>query len=149
MSVVKDSNAAPASTGMAACWAGAWISVTLRQPWSITHRGGNGDVIEAEAAIERLAAAPAEEGVVMRDIWLLRLRALLARAHSDAAAYTDSRLATETWRKRLVSRGISTGPRQCHDRDGIGLLIVWHRAAAKREVLFGVRRGRVDSGETG
>src|SRR6201993_4864962 len=56
-------------------------------------------------------------------------------------------IATATWRERLATRGISPGPRQCHDRDGIGLLIVWHRAAAKREVLFGVRRGRVDSGE--
>ena len=42
---------------------------------------------EAEAAIERLAAAPAEEGLVIRDTWLLRLRALLARARGDDAAY--------------------------------------------------------------
>jgi hypothetical protein len=27
----------------------------------------------------------------MRDIWLFRLRALLARAHGDAAAYTHFR----------------------------------------------------------
>jgi hypothetical protein len=54
-------------------------------------RRGDGDVAEAEAAIERLAAAPADEGLVMRDIWLLRLRALLARAHGDAAAYADFR----------------------------------------------------------
>ena len=40
---------------------------------------------EAEAAIERLASAPADEGLVIREIWLLRLRALLARAHGDAA----------------------------------------------------------------
>jgi hypothetical protein len=46
---------------------------------------------EAEAAIERLAAAPADEGLVIRDIWLLRLRALLARAHGDAAAYAHFR----------------------------------------------------------
>ena len=46
---------------------------------------------EAEAAIERLAVAPADEGLVIRDIWLLRLRALLARAHGDAAAYTEFR----------------------------------------------------------
>ena len=46
---------------------------------------------EAEAAIERLAAAPADEGLVIRDIWLLRLRALLARAHGDEAAYRDFR----------------------------------------------------------
>jgi hypothetical protein len=42
-------------------------------------------VVEAEAAIKRLASAPADEGLVIREIWLLRLRALLARAHGDAA----------------------------------------------------------------
>jgi hypothetical protein len=46
-------------------------------------------VAEAEAAIERLAAAPAEDGLVIRDIWLLRLRALLARARCDDDAYRD------------------------------------------------------------
>ena len=46
---------------------------------------------EAEAAIGRLAAAPADEGLVMRGIWLLRLRALLARAHGDAATYAHFR----------------------------------------------------------
>ncbi|MGO9158993.1 hypothetical protein [Mycobacterium sp.] len=54
---------------------------------TLLDRGADGDVAEAEAAIERLAAAPAEEGLAMRDIWLLRLRALLARAHGDAPAY--------------------------------------------------------------
>ncbi len=53
--------------------------------------GAEGDVAEAEAAIERLAAAPADEGLAIRDIWLLRLRALLERAHGDAAAYADYR----------------------------------------------------------
>jgi hypothetical protein len=53
--------------------------------------GADGDVAEADAAIERLATAPADEGLVMRDIWLLRLRAFLARAHGDAAAYADFR----------------------------------------------------------
>ena len=46
---------------------------------------------EAEAATERLAAAPADDGLVLRDIWLLRLRALLARAHGDDARYRDYR----------------------------------------------------------
>ena len=46
---------------------------------------------EAQAAIERLAAAPAEEGLVIRDIWLLRLRALLSKAHGDDVAYRDYR----------------------------------------------------------
>jgi class 3 adenylate cyclase len=58
---------------------------------TLLDRGAHGDVAEAEAVIERLAAAQAEEGLVIRDIWLLRLRALLARAHGDAAAYTDLR----------------------------------------------------------
>ena len=49
------------------------------------------DVAEADAAIDRLAAAPADEGLVIRDIWLLRLRALLARAHGDDTAYRDYR----------------------------------------------------------
>ncbi len=58
---------------------------------TLLDRGDEGDVAEAEAAIERLAAAPADEGLVIRDIWLLRLRALLARAHGDETAYRDYR----------------------------------------------------------
>jgi len=58
---------------------------------TLLDRGTAADVVEAEAAIERLAAAPADEGLVMRDIWLLRLRALLAQAHGDAATYADLR----------------------------------------------------------
>jgi hypothetical protein len=54
-------------------------------------RGSDADAAEAEAAIERLATAPADEGLVIRDIWLLRLRALLARAHGDATAYAHFR----------------------------------------------------------
>ncbi|MGO9354393.1 MAG: ATP-binding protein [Mycobacterium sp.] len=54
---------------------------------TLLDRGAESDVVEAEAATERLAAAPAEDGFVARDIWLMRLRALLARAHGDAAAY--------------------------------------------------------------
>jgi hypothetical protein len=54
-------------------------------------RRADGDLVEAQAAIERLAAARADEGLVIRDIWLLRVRALLARARGDAAAYEQSR----------------------------------------------------------
>ena len=36
-------------------------------------------------------AAPTDDGVALRDIWLLRLQALLARAHGDAAAYAHLR----------------------------------------------------------
>ena len=58
---------------------------------TLLDRGADGDVGEAEAAIERLAAAPAVEGLVMRDIWLLRLQALLARADGDGATYAHLR----------------------------------------------------------
>jgi class 3 adenylate cyclase len=58
---------------------------------TLLDRGADGDVAEAEAAIERLAAAPADDGLVIRDVWLLRLRALLARAHGDNVAYRDYR----------------------------------------------------------
>jgi hypothetical protein len=54
---------------------------------TLLDRGGDGDVAEAEAAIDQLAAAPADDGLAVRDIWLLRLRALLARAHGDDVAY--------------------------------------------------------------
>ncbi len=58
---------------------------------TLLERGAESDVVEAEAAIERLADALADEGLVMREIWLLRLRALLARAHGDEARYRDYR----------------------------------------------------------
>jgi hypothetical protein len=58
---------------------------------TLLERGTQGDVAEAEVAIDRLAAAPADEGLVIRDAWLLRMRALLARAHGDEASYHDYR----------------------------------------------------------
>jgi adenylate cyclase len=58
---------------------------------ALLQRGRHGDVEQAHAAIDQLAAAPTEPGVVLQDIWLLRLRALLARAKGDAAAYRDFR----------------------------------------------------------
>ncbi len=58
---------------------------------TLLDRADDADVVEAEAAIERLATTPADEGLAMRDIWLLRLRALVARARGDATAYTDFR----------------------------------------------------------
>ncbi len=58
---------------------------------TLLKRGYDVDEAEAEAAIDRLAAAQADEGLVMRDIWLLRLRALLVRAQGDDTAYRDFR----------------------------------------------------------
>jgi hypothetical protein len=58
---------------------------------TLLDRGTDEDVAEAEAAIDRLASARADKGLVIRDVWLLRLRALLARARGDEAAYRDFR----------------------------------------------------------
>ncbi len=58
---------------------------------TLLDRGTDIDVAEAKSAIERLAAAPADDGFAIREIWLLRLRALLARARGDTTGYADLR----------------------------------------------------------
>jgi hypothetical protein len=58
---------------------------------TLLDRGDESDVAEAQAAIERFAAAPADEGLVVREVWLLRSRALLARARGDDTAYAHFR----------------------------------------------------------
>jgi len=58
---------------------------------TLLDRGTDADVVEAEAAMERLAAASADDGLVMRDIWLLRMRALLAQALGDESTYRGFR----------------------------------------------------------
>jgi hypothetical protein len=58
---------------------------------TLLDRGADVDVAEAEAAIERLAAALADEGLVIRGVWLVWLRALLTRAQGDDAAYAHFR----------------------------------------------------------
>jgi class 3 adenylate cyclase len=58
---------------------------------TLLERRADGDVAEAEAAITRLADAPADDRLVIREVWLLRLHALLAQAHGDGAAYRDHR----------------------------------------------------------
>ena len=56
---------------------------------TLLERGAEGDLAEAQEAIERLANLPADDGSAMREITLLRLRALLARARGDDVAYRD------------------------------------------------------------
>jgi class 3 adenylate cyclase len=58
---------------------------------TLLDHGTESDVSEAEAAINRLAAASADDSLAIRDILLLRLRALMARAHGDAATYAEFR----------------------------------------------------------
>ena len=67
---------------------GVWGTGVLVE--TLLDRGVEDDAAEAEAAIERLAAAPAD-GSVIRDFCLLRLRALLARARGEDLVYQDFR----------------------------------------------------------
>jgi hypothetical protein len=58
---------------------------------TLLDRGDEGDIAEAEAAIEQLAAAPANKGLAISGSWLLWLQALLARARRDDPAYARLR----------------------------------------------------------
>jgi hypothetical protein len=68
------------------CDAGTRVLVEL-----LLARGTNTDVTEAEAAIHRLSRILADHEWVTRDVIMLRLRALLARARGDEATYLDLR----------------------------------------------------------
>jgi hypothetical protein len=74
--------------GLALGWGlpatGALVEALLDRPSAA-------DLTEAGAAVERLAAEPAEEVLAIREVWVLRLRALLARARDEDAAYQDFR----------------------------------------------------------
>jgi adenylate cyclase len=69
---------------------------------ALLQRGGHGDVELAHNEIDQLATAPIEEGIVLQDIWLLRVRALLARAQGDGAGYHDLR---DRYRKMAMDLG--------------------------------------------
>ena len=69
---------------------------------SLLQRGAEGDQARAHAAIERLAGAPADDGSVINELPLLRLRALLAAAQGDDDA---RRRFAEHYRARAESLG--------------------------------------------
>lgn len=79
---------------------------------SLLHRGTETDLGEAQAAIDQLAAVPTEPGFVLYEVPLGRLRALLARAHGDEAAYRGLADRYRAMAKGLASRGISRWPRR-------------------------------------
>ena len=56
---------------------------------ALLDRGNEGDVTEAQGAIDRAAKLPPDESLVLRDVWLLRPRALVARARGDDDAYRE------------------------------------------------------------
>jgi adenylate cyclase len=65
-------------------WATSVLVVALLE------RGAEGDVLEADAAIERLDAAALDD-LIVRDVCVLRLRTLLAQARGDQASYRELR----------------------------------------------------------
>jgi len=69
---------------------------------SLLRRGADGDLQDAQAAIERLAAVPTDPGFVLHDLPLLRLLALLAHAHGDEAIY---RISLDRYRARAEECG--------------------------------------------
>ena len=78
---------------------GASASVLVE---SLLKRAGAGDIEQAQAVIDRLAAVPTEAGFVLNEIPLLRLRALIARERDDGAGYRE-------WADRYQARAASCG----------------------------------------
>ena len=76
-----------AAPGRTAFGYGVWGTGVLVE--TLLERGAEGDLAEAQEAIDRLANLRADDGSAMREITLLRLRALLARARGDEVAYRD------------------------------------------------------------
>jgi hypothetical protein len=66
---------------------GIWGTSVLVE--TLLERGAEGDLAEAQEAIGGLAHLRADQDSAMREITLLRLRAMLARARGDEAAYRD------------------------------------------------------------
>ena len=60
------------------------------------------DLDDAQNAIDRLAAVPTDPGFVQNEIWLLRVRALIAQARGDVATYRDYR---DRYRQRANELG--------------------------------------------
>ena len=93
---------------------GVWGTGVLVE--TLLERGAEGDLTEAQEAIDRLANLRADQGWAMLEITLLRLRALLARARGDDVAYRDllgslSRHGGIAWLRRThrVGRGNGQG----------------------------------------
>ena len=80
-------------------WQGVATAVLVEL---LLHRGSDADLREARAAIAKLAALPTDRGVVLCEIWLRRLRALLAQAEGDDVTYRDQR---DRYRKMATDLG--------------------------------------------
>jgi class 3 adenylate cyclase len=66
---------------------GVWGTSVLVE--TLLERGVEGDLVEAQETIDRLANVGAGQGWVIHEVMLLRLRALLSRARGDDVGFRD------------------------------------------------------------
>ena len=85
----------------------------------LLRRGGDGDIEDTQAAIDRLAAEPTLSGLALSEITLLRLRTLLSKARGDSASYRDYR---ECYRSMATSLGFE-GHIKWAEADGVTMTL--------------------------
>ena len=118
---------------------GVWGTGVLVE--TLLERGAEGDLAEAQEAIDRLANLPADEGSAMREITLLRLRALLARARGDDVAYRDLVSRYRAMAESLGFEGhIAWAEAMSMTAGGIDLRRLWRRIGREQQVLSSVWR---------
>ncbi|WP_367593465.1 ATP-binding protein [Mycobacterium asiaticum] len=78
-----------------------WSAVTALVEALLAH-GTDADLCEAEAAIDRLAAAPTDDGFVLHELPVLRMRSLVSRARGDEAGHDE-------FMARLRERALAVG----------------------------------------
>jgi hypothetical protein len=70
----------------------AWgIATSAVLVGTLLARGGDGDLAEAEKVTDRLETAPLEMAAEAIDVWMLRMRAMLADARGEDRRYRDHR----------------------------------------------------------
>jgi adenylate cyclase len=80
-------------------WRGAKTAILVDL---LLMRGSEADVRQAGSIVAKLAAVPTDPGFKVYEIWLLRLRALLAQAEGDDATYREYR---DRYRRKAFDLG--------------------------------------------
>lgn len=78
-----------------------WLAVTALVEALLAH-GTDAAVQEAQAAIDRLAAVPTDDGFLLHELVVLRMRGLIARAQGDHAGHDE-------FMARLRARSLEVG----------------------------------------